>query len=141
MEKPKIIIELKDLEKKKARLEELIMHYDRMSLSVPGPNYDREVVDGTRNNEAPFDKWVYKKIEAEEVLKDVLVKIDEKMRELDDELDAIDDEMAMVIRYRYILKECWDDIAKHMNYAVSTVYRLHAKGLEILKKTGDANEL
>ena len=141
MEKPKIIIELKDLEKKKARLEELIMHYDRMSLSVPGPNYDREVVDGTKSHDAPFVKWVYKKIEAEEVLKDVLLKIDEKMRELDDELDAIDEEMAMVIRYRYILKECWDDIAKNMNYAVSTVYRLHAKGLEMLKKTGDVNEL
>lgn len=141
MEKPKIIIELKDLEKKKARLEELIVHYDRMSLSVPGPNYDREVVDGTKSHDAPFVKWVYKKIEAEEVLKNVILRIDEKKRELDDTLDAIDDEMAMVIRYRYIIKEDWDDIAKHMNYAISTVYKLHAKGLDMLKKVGGEDEL
>lgn len=141
MEKPKIIIELKDLEKKKARLEELIVHYDRMSLSVPGPNYDREVVDGTKSHDAPFVKWVYKKIEAEEVLKNVILRIDEKKRELDDMLDAIDEEMAMVIRYRYIIKEDWDDIAKHMNYAISTVYKLHAKGLDMLKKVGGVDEL
>lgn len=34
MEKPKIIIELKDLEKKKARLEELIMHLKSKKMYI-----------------------------------------------------------------------------------------------------------
>ena len=51
------------------RLKDEAREYERLANSVPGQTFDRERVDCTRNLEAPFVKWIYKKIEKEEPLK------------------------------------------------------------------------
>lgn len=54
MEKPKIIKELLNLRDKITNCKEMIEYCDRMSLSVSGQSFDNEVVDHTRNFEAPL---------------------------------------------------------------------------------------
>ncbi len=39
--------------------------FERLSNTVPGSNYDGVRVDGTRNQEAPFVKWLIKKDEVD----------------------------------------------------------------------------
>mgnify|MGYP003222998769 FL=1 len=53
--------------------------YDRMSLSIPGPSYGEKIGSNpNRNTDAPFVKWIYKKIE-----------IDEKIKTLEEKLKNI----------------------------------------------------
>ena len=62
----KIINEITKLRFKISKQKELINYYEVMSHSLGGSDYSTERVDGTRNLEAPFVKWIYKKIDAEE---------------------------------------------------------------------------
>ena len=67
--KIKLIEEIKQLRNKIKGQKELINYYEQMSHSLGGSDYSTERVDCTRDLRAPFEKWIYKKIGAEEKLK------------------------------------------------------------------------
>lgn len=90
---------------------------------------------GERNNpnrqtEAPFVRglervWeMEKRIDAEI---DRLVDLKEQIRGIIDRLDNPDEQM--LLRYRYLHHDTWENIASMMNYSVRWVYKLHAKAL------------
>ena len=105
--------------------------FERLSLSVPGPNYDGIRVDGTRDLEAPFVKWLMKKDEVDrkiKTLEEKLVKLKSDILSVIDALENEDYKNILIMRYLDTLT--WEEIANKMYYSVATVKRWHKKALE-----------
>lgn len=114
---------------------ELIEYYDQMSYTLGGSDYSRERVDCTRDLRAPFEKWIMKKIEAEERLRDMESDLSAKLEKLGSLIDKLEQqEYQMVLTYRYILNTDWDDMPSKLNYSISTIFRFHRLALLELKK-------
>ena len=125
-----LIDEVQRLRYKIEKQNELITYYERMSHSLGGNDLSYERVDCTRNLDAPFVRWIYKKIEAQEKLKTMEEALTKKLEELSaviEKLDSLDHQM--VLNYRYVLDMPWVDIPKLMHYSISSVYRLHREAL------------
>lgn len=131
----KIISEVKKLRYKILKQHELINYYDQMSYTLGGQDFTRERVDCTRDLSAPFEKWIYKKIDAEEKLKVMEADLEAKLEELGSVIDRLEQqEYQMVLTYRYILNTDWDDMPRKLNYSISTIFRFHRLALLELKK-------
>lgn len=131
----KIISEVKKLRYKILKQHELINYYDQMSYTLGGQDFTRERVDCTRDLSAPFEKWIYKKIDAEEKLKVMEADLETKLEELGSVIDRLEQqEYQMVLTYRYILNTDWDDMPSKLNYSISTIFRFHRLALLELKK-------
>ena len=116
------------------KLKTLLEEYRMKAGSIPGPNYDREIVDHTRNLEAPFVKWIYKSIETEEKIKKLeeeLPKVEGEIIDLIDTLQNLDYRLVLV--YRYLNWMSWDEIAHKMYYSNPTIRRWHSLAIEELK--------
>ena len=109
--------------------------YDRLSLSIPGPNYGNDMPrNPNRNLDAPFLKWIIKKDE-----------IDREIAALEEKLKALKAEIAMKIEelpseelknlaiMRYFKYMKWMEIAKNLYVSKATVYRLRDKVIELIK--------
>lgn len=108
--------------------------YERLASSVPGPNYDGVRVDGTRNLDAPFVKWVGKMIDLKAVIDSNQKKLDEIKTEVIGVIEALDNEdYKNVLMLRYISFLSWDDIADKLYVVKRTVLRWHDKALSELK--------
>ena len=130
-----IISEIKQLRFKISKQHQLIDYYEQMSYSLGGADYSREIVDGTRDLRAPFEKWLIKKFDAEDKLKIMEKNLSTKVEELELLVEKIEhQEYQMVLTYRYVLNIDWNEIAKKMNYSTSTIFRLHRETLQELKK-------
>ena len=75
MDAKEYLMQVKQLAHRIKNLQALAVEYERLASSIPGQCFDRERVDGTRNLSAPFEKWVYKKIETEEEIKATELKL------------------------------------------------------------------
>ena len=61
-----------NLEIKIQKKREYIAFCEERSLAIPGPSYGEKIGSNpNQNNDAPFVKWIYKKIEAETELKEL----------------------------------------------------------------------
>ena len=122
----------------RVKIERLTLEYEEYqsrASSIPGPNYDREIVDHTRNLEAPFVKWVYKSIEVEDKIKklnDELPKVEAEIIDVISKLSNTD--YRLVLIYRYLDWMNWDNIANKMYYSNPTIRRWHNSAIEELKK-------
>ena len=101
-----------------------------MSLSVGGQSFDNEIVDHTRNLEAPFVKWIYRKIECEAKLKTLKEQYQSSITKLNEYLLGfeITDEIE-IITLRYIKCYDWAYIQNELCTSESTMYRLHRRAL------------
>ena len=134
MSQVKIINEITKLRNKIKKQKELINYYEVMSHSLGGSDYSVERVDGSRNLYAPFVKWIYKKIDAEAKLKEMIQDLEQKTSVLSGYLERLETpEHQMVLMYRYVLDMPWDEIPAVMSYSISSVYRLHRDALFYLK--------
>ena len=113
------------------RLKDEAKEYERLANSVPGQTFDRERVDCTRNLEAPFVKWIYKKIEKEEEI----AKAEKKLLEIKSVAEGYickinDVDLRLLLIYRYFNFYSWSQIASKMYVSMSTVYRYHELALD-----------
>lgn len=131
----KKVSEVQRLRFRISKQKELIDYYEQMSHTLGGSDYSHERVDCTRNLEAPYVRWIFKRIEAEEKLKEMesalVVKVDE-LATLIDQLENVD--YKKILTYRYVLDTDWYDMPSVLNYSSSTIYRLHRLALIELKK-------
>ena len=131
----KKVSEVQRLRFRISKQKELIDYYEQMSHTLGGSDYSHERVDCTRNLEAPYVRWIFKRIEAEEKLKEMesalVVKVDE-LATLIDQLDNVD--YKKILTYRYVLDTDWYDMPSVLNYSSSTIYRFHRLALVELKK-------
>ena len=109
-------------------------YYDRMSLSIPGPCYDKIGSNPNRNLEAPFMKWLIKLDE----IKREIAKKEEELKILKAEalmkIESLDNEdYKNVLIYRYFDHKKWSDIAAKMYASEKTVRRWHENALQAIK--------
>lgn len=142
MEKPKIIKELLWKKSIKNKLIENIEYYELMSHSLGGQSFDCELVDHSRNLEAPFVKWIYKKIDAEQKLAKLNKEIDTIYVKFDSLIEKLNDSREMIIiTYRYELDKSWESIGNELHFSESTIFRLHRSAITQLCKMEEKNEL
>lgn len=104
-----------------------------MANSIPGQSFDREIVDCTRNLDAPFLKWLYKKMDAEAELKDLYVELDKTQSEIMKSLELLEsDDYKMVLMKKYLGFKSWREISEDLYCSSATVRRWHDKGIEKL---------
>lgn len=131
----KIISDVQKLRYRITKQKELIEYYDQMSYTLGGSDYSRERVDCTRDLRAPFEKWIYKKIDAEEKLKEMESALTIKLEELANKIDQVESvDYKKILTYRYLLDTDWYDMPGVLNYSSSTIYRFHRLALLELKK-------
>ena len=102
-----------------------------MRGQVQGMFYGERIgTNPNRNLEAPFIKTIEKIWEREQRINE---KID-KLVDLKTEIDAAIDQMKnaeerLLLKYRYLKNESWEDIAMDLNVSYRTVHRIHASAL------------
>ena len=132
--KIKLIEEIKQLRNKIKGQKELINYYEQRSHSLGGSDYSTERVDCTRDLRAPFEKWIYKKIGAEEKLKSFEEALTIKLDELSAAIEKIESHNhQLVLISRYLNDMRWEDIPSDLGYSASSIYRLHREGLALLE--------
>ena len=118
------------IDKKKIRAEE----YERLSMSIPGPNYDQPVVDKTRSLEAPFVKWIGKLIDIQKEIEELEKKLDVLKAEVIGVIETLENEdYKNVLALRDISCLTWGDICEKLYISLSTVKRWHQNALELIK--------
>ena len=102
-----------------------------MRDTIQGYSYGERIgSNANRNLEAPFIKTIEKIWEYEQ-------KIDKKINRLVDlrsEINAAIEKMEnpeerLLLKYRYLKNESWEDISYELNVSYRTVHRIHASAL------------
>lgn len=130
MDQPNVILEMKRINKARNAITAKIGHCEMMAAATPGMNFDSEMVDKPRNLDAPFVKWVYKKIELEEKLKEIDEEFCKACTLLDAYLNLLDDvKEMMVVSLRYELGKSWAEVADELHFSESTLCRTHRSAM------------
>lgn len=109
--------------------------YDRLSYSINGMNFGDDMPHSpNKNTEAPFVKWIYKKIEIDQKI----AKLEEDLKNLKAEaflkIESLENEdYKMVLIMRYIKGITWEKIAENSFVSLSTIKRWHRNALDALK--------
>ena len=95
-----------------------------MRGTIQGCTYGEKIgTNPNRNLEAPFIKTIEKIWEYEQ-------KIDAKINRLVDLRAAINAAIErLLLKYRYLKNESWEDISYDLNVSYRTVHRIHASAL------------
>ena len=135
MDKIEFLSRYHDLKIKIQKKKEYITFCDERSLSISGPSYGEKIGSNpNRNTEAPFVKWIYKKIEAEETLKEMEKEIVEVKNEIEETISNLDNEdYEKLLTYRYIDWLTWREIADILYVSRATLYRWHNDAIDKLQ--------
>jgi len=110
-------------------VKEEIENLQELACSVSSPGFE-EHYNATRNTEAPFIKTICKIMELEDKQNNLLNQMLEFKQEMCGVIDSADDlNERMVLYYRYIGNESWQDIGKRLYVDERTVRRWHNKAL------------
>ena len=112
----------------------MIENLKQMEQSIPGPNYDTELVDHTRSYEAPFLKFLLKRIDLEkqvEVEKENLVDLQSEVASV---IASVKNPLYQsVLSLRYIACKTWQEVAFDLDCSLDNVYRVHRNALKEVK--------
>lgn len=121
---------LEKIEKKK----QYIDFCNERASSIPGPVYGERINNPSPSYEAPFVRWIYKSIEAEEELEELEKKASLIRMEIEKAINTVKDEdLQMILTYRYIDWLTWSEIAAKVYYSDKTVRRKHDQAIELIK--------
>lgn len=108
---------------------EEITNLQELAGSVSSPGFE-EHYNATRNTEAPFIRTIYKIMELEDKQNDLLNQMLEFKQEMCEVIDSVNNlNERMVLYYRYVVNESWQDIGKRLFVDERTVRRWHNKAL------------
>lgn len=83
-----------------------------------------------RNVEAPFVKTIEKIWEREQKINEKIDKLVDLKSEIDTAIDRIENvDERLLLKYRYLKNQSWEDIAIDLNVSYRTVHRIHASAL------------
>lgn len=121
---------IEKIEKKK----EYIAFCNERAGSIPGPSYGERMNNPSPSHDAPFIKWVYRAIDAEEELKRLEDKAKNAKQEIETAIAKLEDEtLQMILIYRYIDWLTWNEIATRVYYSDKTVRRKHDLAIGLLE--------
>lgn len=122
--------QVQKLEYKIGRMKLRAEEYERLSLSLPSQNYDGVRVDGTRNLDAPFVKWLMKKCDLEQEIRALEERLVNLKAEIMLCIESISNEdYKSVLVLHYIENIGWRDIAERLYVSEATIFRWHRQGL------------
>ena len=121
---------LERIEKKK----EYIDFCNERAGSIPGPSYGERINNPSPSYEAPFVKWIYRAMDAEEELKQLEEKAKKVKMEIETTIAKLEDEtLQMILIYRYIDWLTWSEISNKVYWSDKTVRRKHDLAIGLLK--------
>ena len=102
-----------------------------MRGQVQGVFYGERIgTNPNRNLEAPFVKIIEKIWEREQSLNEKIDRLVDLKTEINAAIDKLEDvEERLLLKYRYLKNESWEDIALDLNVSYRTVHRIHAAAL------------
>lgn len=102
-----------------------------MRGQVQGVFYGEHIgTNPNRNLEAPFVKTIEKIWEREQSLNEKIDRLVDLKTEINAAIDKLEDvEERLLLKYRYLKNESWEDIAMDLNVSYRTVHRIHASAL------------
>ncbi len=115
-----INVEIQELESLKA-----------MRGQVQGVFYGERIgTNPNRNLETPFMKTLEKIWECEQRINEKIDKLVGLKAEINAAIDQMENvEERLLLKYRYLKSESWEDIAIDLNVSYRTVHRIHASAL------------
>lgn len=106
-------------------------YYDQMSLSIPGPSLEKIGSNGTRNLDAPFIKWLYKRDEIDRQIEELEKELKTFKAEALIKIESLENEdYKMVLLLKYFKGHTFNDIAVTIHASRSTVKRWHNLALD-----------
>ena len=120
------------LEKIQKKKEYIAFCHERAG-SIPGPSFGERVNNPSPSYEAPFVKWIYRAIDAEDELKDLEIKAELTKQEIETVISKLGDEdLQMILIYRYIDWLSWIEISNKIYCSLASIYRKHNEAIEKL---------
>lgn len=96
---------------------------------ISSPNFG-ERVQRSRNLDAPFVKYLGDIMEMEEKIQKELCRLVVLKKQILAALESVSDrEERLLLTYRYLNNESWEQIAADLSVSMSTVHRIHASAL------------
>lgn len=134
MDKKTYLCRYHNILEKIAKKKEYIAFCEERSNSIPGPCYDKIGSNPSPNLDAPFVKWIYRKIDAEAELKELEEKAAKAKTDIEEVISNLENEdYKRLLIYRYIDWLTWDEIGERMYMSRSTVKRWHKEALETME--------
>lgn len=120
------------LEKIQKKKEYIAFCHERAG-SIPGPQYGERINNPSPSYEAPFVKWIYRAIDAEDELKNLEDKAELAKQEIETVISKLGDEdLQMILIYRYIDWLSWIEISNKIYCSLASIYRKHNEAIEKL---------
>lgn len=96
-----------------------------MRGTIQGCSYGEKIGSNpNRNLEAPFIKTIEKKIDGK------INRLVDLRSELNTAIEKMENpEERLLLKYRYLKNESWEDISYELNVSYRTVHRIHASAL------------
>ena len=134
MDKKEFLCRYHNLQLRIEKLKDYIEFCHERSVSVGSPVYDGMPHSPNRPTEAPFVKWVYKALDAEQELKDLEAKLEVVRTEIETAISKLEnEEYQQLLMYRYIDCLVWSEIEQKMFVSTTTRKRWHEKAIELLQ--------
>ena len=102
-----------------------------MRGTIQGCSYGEMVgTNPNRNQEAPFIKTIEKIWEYEQKIDAKIDRLVDLRSEINAAIEKMENpEERLLLKYRYLKNESWEDISYELNVSYRTVHRIHASAL------------
>ena len=114
------------LTRKLNSLKTLKAYYEEKANSIPGGNYDEPVVQKSRENKAPFIRWIDKIVDTDKRIANVEEELNLKIKEVSSVIEKVANyDYRNLLMMRYIYLEKMEDIAIELSVSLPTIKRWH----------------
>ena len=101
-----------------------------LSGRISSPNF-KERVQGTKDPEPPFVKYLGDIIDMEQKIHSELCELVTLKKRISESLEHVSDrEERLLLTYRYLNNYTWEEIGRRLNVSNRTVHRIHASALK-----------
>ena len=108
--------------------------FEELANSIPGGNYDKPLVQKTRNTQAPFIKWIDKIMEVEKEIEKLEEEFEVAKAEVIKAIEKLDNaDYQTLLIMRYLNEYSWTSICEKMYVSLSTAKRWHWEAINVLE--------
>ena len=108
--------------------------FEELANSIPGGNYDKPLIQKTRNTQAPFIKWIDKIMEVEKEIEKLEEEFEVAKAEVIKAIEKLDNaDYQTLLIMRYLNEYSWTSICEKMYVSLSTAKRWHWEAINVLE--------
>lgn len=109
---------------------EQLEHLRDLASRISSPSFG-ERVQTTRNTDPPFVKYLCDIIEMEQKIHRELCELVVLKKRISEALEKVSDrDERLLLTYRYLNNNTWEEISSRLNISNRTVHRIHASALQ-----------